>query len=201
MGRDRQRATLDAGIGLDLNKMIKQGFVRPGSRTVSRGCWTDAYGDEIAATITADLSGARSGTFRITFEGYCQEFILESRGRNFGGRQWYWHCPKSRRLCSTLWMPAGANYFASRRAWGRQFAYSSQFLDRTNRAHHGQAKINRRLCRIGGLDSAEWSFPPKPKWMRWRTYNAVEAKYDQYEEILDSGTIALVRKFVARTSR
>jgi len=32
--------------------------------------------------------------------------------------------------------------------------------------------------------------------MRWSTYNRAEAKFDQYEEILDFGTIALVQKFM-----
>jgi hypothetical protein len=29
--------------------------------------------------------------------------------------------------------------------------------------------------------------PPKPKWMRWKTYNRYEAKFDRYEDILDYG--------------
>jgi hypothetical protein len=54
-------------------------------------------------------------------------------------------------------------------------AYASQFLDRDNRAHRGQAKIRSRLCTIGGFDPDEWDIPPKPKWMRWRTYERAEA--------------------------
>ena len=62
-------------------------------------------------------------------------------------------------------------YFACRQEWGRQVAYASQFLDRDNRAHRGQAKIRSRLCALGGFDPDKWNFPPKPKWMRLRTYN------------------------------
>jgi hypothetical protein len=65
---------------------------------------------------------------------------------------------------------------ASWQTWGRQVAYSSQFLDRDNRAHRGKAKIKSRL--IADLDPDEWEFPPKPKWMRWRTYN----RYEAYEK-------------------
>jgi len=46
-------------------------------------------------------------------------------------------------------------------------AYASQFLGRDDRAHRGQAKLNSRLCSIGGFDPDEWDIPPKPKWMRW----------------------------------
>jgi hypothetical protein len=76
-----------------------------------------------------------------------------------------------------------------RQRWGRSVAYASQFCDRINRAHRGIAKINARLCRIGGYDPDEWDLPPKPKWMRWRTYNGAEEKFDRYEAILDQGLL------------
>jgi hypothetical protein len=36
--------------------------------------------------------------------------------------------------------------------------------------------------------------PPKPKWMRWETYNRHVARYDHYEDILDYGCVALAAK-------
>ena len=72
---------------------------------------------------------------------------------------------------------------ASRQTWGRKVAYSSQFLDPDNRAHHGKAKIKSRL--ISDLDPAEWDLPPKPKWMRWRTYNRYVERFDRYEAVLE----------------
>ena len=63
-----------------------------------------------------------------------------------------------------------------REAWGtRRVAYASQFLDADNRAHRGKAKIKTKL--IADLDPDEWELPPKPKWMRWRTYNRFEEKF------------------------
>jgi hypothetical protein len=41
--------------------------------------------------------------------------------------------------------------------------------DPDNRAHLGKARIKARL--IADLDPDEWDLPPKPKWMRWHTYN------------------------------
>ena len=38
-------------------------------------------------------------------------------------------------------------------------------------------------CPISGLDPEEWDFPPKPKWMRWPTYNRAVEKFDKYEEV------------------
>jgi hypothetical protein len=98
------------------------------------------------------------------------------------------------RRAMLLWMPPGAHSFACRQRWARQVAYASQFHGRDDRAHHGQAKIKSRLCSIGHFDPDEWDLPPKPKWMRWRTYNRAVEKFDRYEAVLDAGTFALVAK-------
>jgi len=51
------------------------------------------------------------------------------------------------------------------------------------RRKKGKAKIKSKL--IGVCDPDEWNLPPKPKWMRWRTYNDLAEKFDRYEELLD----------------
>ena len=56
----------------------------------------------------------------------------------------------------------------------------------------GQQRIKSRL--IGNLDPDEWDLPPRPKWMRWKTYERHETKFDHYEEILDCGCAAAVAK-------
>ena len=58
-------------------------------------------------------------------------------------------------------------------------------------SHREKSKIENRL--IGKLDPDEWELPPKPKWMRWKTYNRHVERFDRYEEILDRGMEELVR--------
>ena len=58
-------------------------------------------------------------------------------------------------------------------------------MDRDTRAHYGKSKIKLQLCSIGQFDPDEWELPPKPRWMRWKTYNRYEEKLDSYEEVLD----------------
>ena len=65
---------------------------------------------------------------------------------------------------------------------------------RYNRAHIGKAKIKSRL--IADLDPDEWDLPPKPKWMRWRTYNRYVQKFDAYEDILGQNTAELMAPFL-----
>jgi hypothetical protein len=201
MPRSRQRAQLESGLKLDINRLLRRGFIRSGTITGPIGIkWTDTYFDEEIASgwITADLSGTEEGWLHINLGSLDQRIPLVARPRHFGGRQWFFICPYVNCRAMVLWMPPGARSFACRKRWGRQVAYASQFMDRDNRAHRGKAKINSRLCSIGGFNHDEWDFPPKPKWMRWRTYNSAEEKFDRYESILDEGTYALMARFLGR---
>jgi hypothetical protein len=194
MPRPRERVCLQDGLKLDLNRLARKGFIRPGASIGTRGItWTHSYWGEIASgIITADMSGHNEGWFRIQLGSLDQRIILVARPRHFGGKQWYFVCPVMSRRASVVWKPPGADRFCSRQTFGRQVAYQSQFNDATNRAHSGQAKIKARL--IGENDPDEWDLPPKPKGMRWKTYNRHEEKFDHYEAILDHGCVALAAK-------
>ncbi len=192
--RPRQRVCLQDGLKLDLNRLARKGFIKPGANIGLRGItWTSSYWGEIATgIITADMSGRQHGWFRIQIGSLDQWIDLVPRARHFGGRQWYFVCPVKNRLVSVLWKPNGATRFCSRQTWGRQVAYQSQFNDTTNRAHAGKARIKSRL--IANLDPDEWDLSPKPKWMRWKSYNRHEAKFDHYETVLDYGCAKLAAK-------
>jgi hypothetical protein len=196
MPRPLQRVRLESGLKLDLNRLARRGLIKPGAITgPTRIAWTEKYtGDEIASgLITADMSGIE-GWFRIQLGHLDQRILLITKRRHFGGRQWYFVCPYTNRPASVLWKPPGAQSFASRQKWKRQVAYASQFMDRGARAHRGAATIKSRLCSIGGFDPDEWDLPPKPKWMRWRTYNRMVERFDRYEAMLEEGLAEAVKR-------
>jgi hypothetical protein len=195
MPRPRYRACLQDGLKLDLNQLARKGFIKFGANIGARGIsWSNSHRGEIArGVISADVTDSNRGAwFRIAIGCFVQQIALVSRPRHFGGRQWFFQCPATQRLATVLWKPPGAKKFCSRQAFGRQVAYRSQFLDRDNRAHAGKQRIKARL--IGNLDPDEWEFPPKPKWMRWKTYNRCEQRFDDYEAVLDDGCAALLAK-------
>jgi hypothetical protein len=198
MPRDRRRVCLQDGLKLDLNRLARTGFIKFGANVGVRGItWTHSYwGDVATGMISADMSGKDQGWFRIQVGNLNQWVSLVPQTRHFGGRQWYFVCPSTNRLASVLWKPSGAIQFCSRQSWGRQVAYQSQFNDATNRAHSGKARIKSRL--IADLDPDEWDLPPKPKWMRWATYNRHIEQFDRYEAVLDYGCAALVARLVAK---
>ena len=141
---------------------------------------------------------AYGGTLEVSSGGRHQTFTLTAQERHLGGRQYYVICPRTWKKVRVLYRPGGAPYFASRHAWGRQAAYGSQFLDPVGRAWHTKAKVKQRL--LGNADPDEWDLPPKPKGMRWRTYERWEARYDAAEEALDQHcAFALLRLLKRRT--
>ncbi len=199
MAKPRQRVCLEQGLKLDINRLIRQGAMRPGVQSGPfRISWTKNYtGETVAAgVITANMEGLYQGWFKLQLGSLEQWIDLIPQPRHFGGRQWYFECPMTHRRCSVLWMPPGASRFCSRQTWKRQVAYASQFLDSDNRAHRGKAKIKARL--IADLDPDEWELPPKPKGMRWSTYNRLVEKFDSYEEVLGRGIAELMAKLFAK---
>ena len=65
---------------------------------------------------------------------------------------------------------------------------------------HTRAKQGSKSRLIGDCDPDEFDLPPKPKWMRWHTYNRHVERYDAYEDILDEGTFELMAKLLGRSS-
>jgi hypothetical protein len=42
----------------------------------------------------------------------------------------------------------------------------------------------------------DWDFPPKPKWMRWKTYNQLDEKAQAYEKAADDELLWRVRRLL-----
>ena len=79
-------------------------------------------------------------------------------------------------------LPPGANRFCSRQAWGKQVAYSTQLESKFDRAITAREKVKDKL--IGTLNRREWELPPKPKWMRWHTYERLAQAYRFQQSII-----------------
>ena len=85
MPRSRDRATLEAGLKLDLNRLVRRGFIKPGAYQQSGIRWTDSYyGDETAAgVITADMANPYDAWLRIQIGGLSQLITLTSSSTPF----------------------------------------------------------------------------------------------------------------------
>jgi hypothetical protein len=199
MSKQRLRACLQQGLRLDLNLLVRRGLITPGSKTGPHAIrWVNSSGEVIASGwISADMEGDTKGLFCIRIYDFEQRIALVTLPRHYGGRQWFFVCQVMDCRASVLWLPPGAQQFASRHAWPGQVAYSSQFMTPMDRAHLGKERIKRRL--IGELDPEEWDLPPKPKWMRWKTYHRLVERFDRYEAMIDAGALSRVTKLVRRS--
>lgn len=201
MGRSRYRANLQEGLGLNLNRLMRQGFLSPGAWSGPRLLtWSYIYTRERVASVwlSSDLSCPFNAWVKIEYEGSSQTIYLTRQDRHFGGGQWYFVCPRTNAYCSVLWLPPGATFFASRKHWGRRVAYGSQFQARHDRALSQAQTIRYRLAGadFAGIDEFD---PPKPKGMRWRTYDRLITKSRRLEGIADERTFSLIYQLMQRS--
>ncbi|WFU55714.1 hypothetical protein QA639_40305 [Bradyrhizobium pachyrhizi] len=183
MSRHMQRTPLELGLQLNINCLIRRDFIQPGKSTQpSRFQWLDDDGDErAAARLDADLTSpsgdtARCGTMRIQADWINQTVQIVGRPRHFGGVQWYFVCPAQGRHVSVLWSMPRKRYFVGRKALGNQIAYLSQYHSPEARAHYSAEKLIKRTWGPDALDEL-----PKPKWMRWRTYERLSNKLQKFK--------------------
>ena len=178
MARPRQRVRLEDGLKLDLNKLVREGcWPRKNDPLIVSTRWTSNLRGEMgSALITVQKEGEDRGSLKIVVIGRLEQRLdLIAEPRHFGGRQWYFQCPVTGKKCSVVWLPLGASRFCSRQAWAKQVAYSTQFEAPFDRAISAREKVKARL--IGDLDPRDWELPPKPKWMRWDTFERLADKY------------------------
>src|SRR5262245_61943495 len=197
--RSRQRICLQQqALKLDIRLLARRGWIASGSATGPHSIrWLNSSGGVIAsAWISADMQSDSDGLLHIRIGDLEQTITLVTLPRHLGGRQWFFVRPVTNCRASVLWLPRGAQQFASRHAWPGRVAYRSQFMTPMDRAYLGKERIKRRL--IGELDPQEWDLPPKPKWMRWKTYHRYVERFDRYDAAIDAGGLLSVIKLVRR---
>jgi|SRR5665213_460306 len=197
MGRPRQRVCLQEGLSLNLPRLIRKHFITPECRSGPHYIrWSYTYTEEQIAcgVLVSDLTDPFYGWLTIQVGDLNQGIDLERLPRHFGGGQWYFRCPFKHLRCTVLWLPPGARGFGSRQTWGRQVSYSSQFQGRYDRA---LTKAQALRASLGGpawagIDELD---PPKPKWMRWRTYQRIVDRSRRLENIADERIFYLAKQW------
>ncbi len=183
MARPRKRVRLEAGLKLDLNALLRDGRVKRGQS----GRWTISWSRGGESVAHGSLEVCRPlespGWFALKVGSLDQRIKLHAAPRHFGGEQLYVVCPVTGRRASVLWLPPGAQRFASRLAWGRrQVAYGSQFEAPHDRALSAAQDIRFELGGATFIPLGDIA-PPKPKGMHWRTYETKIKRLKRYEAV------------------
>lgn len=125
---------------------------------------------------------------------------LERVPQRISGFRWFFICPSANRRCTTLYQPPGAWRFRSREGFRYRLQYQSQRLAPMSRYQHGAVRAAKRVLKKGPREWQEeyedWDFPPKPKWMRWKTYNRLDEKALAYEKAADDALLWRLRRLL-----
>jgi hypothetical protein len=197
--------TVESGLTLDLYKLIRDGLLRPGQSSGGTLIWSYAGTGERVGSIgyLAILENER-GRMHLTYTStywdgtkHDSDYWVEltTRPQPFGGRRWWFVCPKTGALVAKLHLPPGAFTFASRRAY--RLAYKSQRETPHDRAIRRAFKLRHRLGAEGGIGD----YIAKPKWMRWATFDREMAKVEDAEAIVNGHLWVFVQKLGGRIGR
>ena len=146
----------------------------------------------MAPTARARLTlGHQAG--RRTTGPWDQLVELEAAPCRFGGARWWWVCPAPGRRAAKLYLPTGGSRFLSRQAYG--LAYASQREDEVARAHRRAARLHQ--CLGSPRRSAFGGTPPKPKWMRWPTYERLAAELQEIDAALEEAMEGMAARLLA----
>ena len=143
--RERNRGTVDAAIRLDLRVMRRQGFLVPGGVTSGVQRWTRAGEETGSVRVSVNLADPNAGfvvvRFSLNGDPRVQEIPLASRSMRYGGRRYYFVCPKQGRRCEV--MPLVGGVFASRQA--QKLTYQSQSATEIDRMQDRARRLEKRL--------------------------------------------------------
>ncbi len=197
-GRQSGRPTVESGLTLDINWLLRQRSILPGKYVFGSLTWSNTDTGEKAASIgyEASLLNPEAAWVRLhyTTNGTPKDYRvpLEATPCHYGGLRWWWICSASGRRAAKLYLPPGATMFAARKAY--RLAYRSQREAGLDRTHTRQARLYRKLG--GRYDHYEQPLPLRPKGMHRKTYERLDAELDaameDHEEAYAAGASAIL---------
>jgi hypothetical protein len=190
-GRSGGRPTVESSLTLDLQRLFKTGWLKAGARILGLLQWTLVSTGEETASIgfESDLGEQRgyvqlrwTSTNQRSGEKRQQEnrIALTTRPQPFGGRRWFFVCPRTGEKAQKLHLPSGADTFASRKA--HRLGYRSQRESPRDRSLSRAFALRAKIGGKGGI----YSRIEKPKGMHARTFKRAMAKVYAAEEIVDA---------------
>lgn len=182
-GRRGWHASIEATDSYVLNARVLRG-IRPGATGSGKLTWSDGFEVGVTVeTINDDIRLILEHEHRSSREpeGRVRYYVdLDDTGPHFGGRRWWFRCPRSGRRVGRLYLPLGGFQFWGRRAYA--LAYQCQRETLADRLMRKARKLHRRL----GGDGGDYTCPPpKPPRIRQRTYERLWQRWMEAAEHAD----------------
>ncbi len=148
--RTRNRGSIEQALRLDMAKLRRMGFVRPGAIVSGSQHWTRRGEPAGSISLTVNLSSLDDAHAVLTYTAdgkpTVQRVRLAVTPCRFGGHRFYWLCPVTGRRCTVLAYAVGR--FASRQA--QRLTYATQSADALDRLRQARDKAE---ARVFGKDS------------------------------------------------
>jgi hypothetical protein len=191
-----KKTKLDEGLTLNINKLVRDGFIQPRGRTDGTLEWTYARTKEYYANIGYEVNTENqdnmwmrvyySTTIRGEKHYMDYKISITTTKPHYGGRRFWFICPHTAARAAVLYCPPGSRWFASRKACNLKYFSQSESPDR--RAISRMWKLKKKL---GGEN-----FPLRPKGMHRKTYDRLFDAVIQAEEVCD---MHFIRRFGSMT--
>ena len=184
-GRSGRRQKAEDMLCLSVHEVHRRGFLKPGASCLWTWTWTS--GDKSSISLQA-LAGALRLHFKVRADGedwqdVAQVVGLEHTPCHYGGSRPWFRCPRCGRRVAKLF---GGVLFLCRKCHG--LAYRSQAETYSDRCFRRANKLRERLGGEPGVDQ----YMPKPKWMRWATFEGIT---HEVRELENAGLMAAVARY------
>ena len=205
-GRIGGRPTVESGLTIDLCRLIRQGDIQPGAHVSGILTWRRSRTGETVARIGYEasmLDPVQSWLRLIHIITHSRDgrkvncdyrVLVESTWPHFGGCRWWFICPLTGRRTANLYLANGADRFAARDVY--RVAYASQNNSMLNRSHAHQARLYAKLGQT--YVAFQQGPPPRPKWMRRKTYQRLLGELALAEAEHDAIFMVGAKRLLAR---
>jgi len=205
-GRSGGWPTVEDSFSLNLPRLFKMGWLKPGVWTSGTLRWSIVGTGEETASIGFEARlGGEDGHVRLHWTStnqwsgekrQCENRIeLTTRPQPLGGLRWWFVCPLAGQLAERLHLPSGAYTFACRKAY--RLAYRSQRETPRDRALSRAFSLRHKL----GDDGAIGDCIIKPKGMHRRTFERAMGRINRAEDIVDGHAVLLLDRLNRVASR
>lgn len=198
-GRYGGRPTVEDSLTLNLPRLFKNGWLKPGARIYGTLRWTRvSTGEETASIGFHSHLDEDDGYVRLHWTStdrrsgekrQCENRItLITRSQPFGGQRWFFVCPHSGEKAVKLHLPSGAYSFASRKAY--RLGYRSQRETPRDRSLSRAFALRAKVGGEGGIGD----YILKPKGMHMRTFERAIERINRAEEIVEMHSDLLLER-------
>jgi len=181
-GRTGGRPTADSAHRIDLAWMMRTGYAKPGCHISGTLRWTCGGRPSGWINYTARMDEPGQERLELSYtlgEGNDREAVRQTirlchTAPHYGGKRWWMICPYQHIRVGKLYLPAGGDRFASRKAW--RLGYAIQRVAHRDRPFERLFALQKKL----GGDQGWEAGLHKPKGMWQRTY---DRHWDHYEAL------------------